>query len=198
MSTYLSVKIIIPYILLGISLIIWALIPFRQYRGSFFLFFLILALSDPIVLIYHAIVPIHPFRIYIVVFLFTIYSIMNFETVKKRLAVLIILAALDICFAVYAGIFLLRVILFFEDFVILYLILGKTLSNITRTYAINVFYFVLNFYVLTLLIKDFIVLIDVKTGIYYFYITSALEILISIYFVFYNDKNSFRYKFKSV
>ncbi len=174
------------------------MIPFRQYGGRFFFFFLILALSDPVVLIYHWIYPVHPFRIYIVVFLFSVYSVMNFETVKKRIALLIIVTLLDLGFAVYAGIFLLRAILFFEDFVILYLILGRTLIDIIKTYEINIFYFVLNFYVLTLLIKDFIMLIDLKTGIYYFYITSALEILICIYFVFYNERNSFRYKFKSI
>ncbi len=140
---------------------------------------------------------VQPSRTYIVVFLLLIYSAMNSNKIRQKLPVLVIIAVVDICFAIYADIHYLRLLLFLLDFPLLYLTLEKTVLDINLNYEINAFYFVLNFYVLTLLIKNFIIFIDLQTGIYYFYITSALEIFISLYFVFYNEKNSFRYKLNS-
>lgn len=187
---------IIAYILEAISIIICLIIPFRQFKGSYFLYFLILAFQDPITYVVIKLFDVHPFRPYVVIFLFLIYSIMNPAKLRKRIPILIIITSAGIILAVISNVIYLRLIVFLEGLPILYIFLNKTIIDITKNNRINIFYMVINFDNLILLVKNFVLLIDFKTGIYYFYLTSALGIIVSLYYVFYNDKNAYCYYLK--
>ncbi len=189
---------IVSYTILIVGLTIWALIPFRQYKHNFFVFFLILGLTDPVILILIKFFHVHPFRFYLFFFFIAACSLMDSKKIRKTLPVLIIFLTIDTAIALWANLTIVQFTLFLIDIVILFFVLEKTILDINLNGGINFFYFVLNFYIITLLVKNLVMIIDLKTGIYYFYITSALEILIGLYFVFFNTKNSYVYKLKSI
>ncbi len=188
---------IIPYILLVVSVIIWTFIPFRQFRGNYFVFFLILAMLDPLMLFVVKLFHVHPFRFYSISSIFLIFSLLDFDLIKKRIPLITTIALGNTLIAIFANLQILKIDLLLQNIIIEYLILERTTLYIQGNNCINYFHLALNFYVVTLIIKDFVVLIDVKTGVYYFYITSSFEILIGLYFLFVNEKNSAIYMLES-
>ncbi len=198
MSSYLPIDpMIIPYILLVVSVIIWTFIPFRQFRGNYFVFFLILAMLDPLMLFVVKLFHVHPFRFYSISSIFLIFSLLDFDLIKKRIPLITTIALGNTLIAIFANLQILKIDLLLQNIIIEYLILERTTLYIQGNNCINYFHLALNFYVVTLIIKDFVVLIDVKTGVYYFYITSSFEILIGLYFLFVNEKNSAIYMLES-
>ncbi len=189
---------VFPYILLAISITVWALVPFRQYRGNYFIFFLILALSDPLVLLLYSIFPFHSVRFYSATSPFLIYSLLDFNKIKRKYLIFIFITITNIYFSVSASILFVKLDLLLQDLIILYLVFGKTLSDVFWNHRISIFYFILDLYIMTLIFKDIIIIINLRKGIYYFYISSALEVLIGVYFILYNERNSARYKLKSI
>ena len=122
---------------------------------------------------------------------------MDFDLIKKRIPLITTIALGNTLIAIFANLQILKIDLLLQNIIIEYLILERTTLYIQGNNCINYFHLALNFYVVTLIIKDFVVLIDVKTGVYYFYITSSFEILIGLYFLFVNEKNSAIYMLES-
>ena len=65
----------IPYLIAYSNTFVWLIPPFRQYRTKYFYFFLVLALMDPVVLIFWRLLLINPQLISPVVALFLIFSL---------------------------------------------------------------------------------------------------------------------------
>ena len=175
------------------GIIVWLFPPIRQFRTSKFYFFLILALMDPIALIYGEI-----FRTSIT---FNYYLIGNY----------LLLASLawekkssEIRYSlVVAGIFF-TILLFTINFstndhlfiavilqIILLLILLKTfIVEYAFNSNFNLFYLVLVFYVLTIISKFLIVLLDLANASAFFHITTIAQILFGLFFSIYKEGKS--------
>ncbi len=67
-------------------------------------------------------------------------------------------------------------------------------SDVLNNRKINFFYFVLALYEFSKIAKYIILAIELKTGIIYFNLTGLFEILIGLYFVFYNENNAAKFK----
>ena len=181
---------VIAYIIFFLSILTWLLVPFRQFKSKYFIFFLILAFLDPLVMISHLLFPVDPFRIYTIFIFLNALSLLNFNWIKKNLLFIIPIFILDILLAVYFRIPDLTIVLILLHLIILIIILRVAVVDLYKKNLINMFNFILCIYEISIIMKFMIVLTDAKTGATFFFLTSAFEILIGFYFILYNGKNS--------
>ena len=177
-----------------ISTVIWLLPPIRQYKKEYFYFFLILALMDPLQIILKLFVVIYPFRLYAIFVMFLIFSVLKIKHSKKTVLIMAAAAAVNVFLSFGMSFNVLLIYLMLEHLTILIIILKNAITLFFDKSVITLFHMVLILYMLTLVLKYLVVIIDLKTGGPYFYITSTFEILIGVFFIIYNEINSPRIK----
>jgi hypothetical protein len=181
------------------NFIVWLIPPFRQHKGGFFLYFLIVALTDPIGIVIFLIFQINPIYFY-APFAFTllVVSLWYTNTLKTStiLCHFIVSVFVMIVFIVFKDIRILisllaylRIIIFLNIFT--YLISKLFYRNILYTYLL----FML-FNELTVIAKSFLYLLNVKTSLHLIYLLNLLDFVICIYFIFFNLKNGPRFRIK--
>ncbi|MCL5031000.1 MAG: hypothetical protein M1480_18490 [Bacteroidetes bacterium] len=185
---------IIANIILITSMIVWALTTFRQYKTNFFHFFLIFALMDPIALVFRLLTPVYPIRIYGILIPIIIISLINFRRTAKNYLILSIIVLINAFVSLYAAPGLLMVQLTLLHSIIFFIIMKISVTDVLKNKKLNLFYFVLALYEFSKIAKYIILLNELKTGIIYFNLTGLFEILIGVYFIFYNEKNAAKYK----
>ncbi len=189
MSTLLSIIAVMPLteLIYNLNIFFWLLPVFRQYRDGYFYYFLILAVSDPLMQLFLHTFKIYPMYFYLAVSYFCFLAVLYY---KKRLKISFALAALVLTIFFYsdlvsasAGIFLLHLI-------ILYNILDIFLKETANSPTINLYFVVMLLYESTILLKMAAKIADFSTGIYFYYIITAFDIFIAIYFIFCNIRTS--------
>jgi hypothetical protein len=181
---------IIPYVIFSISTLTWLLVPFRQYKGEYFMFFLIIGLMDPITVILNKTLHTQPISLYIIFIFLAILTLLGLNVIRKNIALIIVLFAGSIFIAFFVNIKYMIIYLALLHLMIFIIFLSRTIFDIYKDEFINVFYFVICVYEISIIIKFMVSIIDLKTGIILFYLTSAFEILVGLYFILYNEKNS--------
>lgn len=180
---------IIAKIITIFSILVWCLPPLRQFRGAFFYFFLLQAISDPLALI---------------CLNFSISAI----SLKVIIASLLFLAVYDpkkilrnslfgspiIGLLFYLSFYSNRPgIIFFLILIhvsIIFLILKKYLNEISfPKVEISLFSLLILFYEATIVTKYFVNIVNIDKGVYYFYLTSAFDILLGIAFCFVREED---------
>lgn len=161
------------------SLLAWILPPFRQYKGDYFYLFLVFALLDPLTLIVSKLVG---FNYYIYVFGtgIVIFSLIKKHSLKSSLM-------LTFLFLIIAAVYITksidpRFLIILEHFIIIYLILLRTINSYMKFQKVQQFHIVLLVYFLSLVIKFFFIILNKTSGILFFYSTTFFEIFIAIYF----------------
>lgn len=177
--------ILFSKILLYTSIVIWLIPPIRQYGNVFFSFFLILALLDPIALLFrYLFLSTIPFEFYIFANFLLLISIVDRSKIKS-----------NVFFFIAIGFFLLVIILFANfsnnqsiiillsfQFLILSVVLKKFIVNYAFDKSINVFQLMLIFYFLTNITKFFNVLTGFADATAFFIITTIAQIIFGLYF----------------
>ncbi len=180
---------IIPRFISYVSIFIWLLPPIRQYKGNYFYFFLVLALLDPIVYVVRFILPLDPMRIYTLCTIFLVFALIKIRHNKFNWFYIAVLTIINTYLSFSLSFDLLKLYLILQLIVVFFIILRKTLLDTFTNGQINLFYFVLVLYLLSVLTKMLITFTQFSSGIFYFYFTTAFEILIAVFFIFYNDVN---------
>jgi hypothetical protein len=173
---------IIPKIIFYLNIAAWLLPPFRQKGCKYFLYFLILALSDPIYTIIDWFYTTDATTYY--VFISTMLLIVLVR--KKYLYLLLIFIVL---MNFYLNNLEIRVFTFVIHFIILLYFLKEFIVIISEESKIVIFNLVLILYEASIIFK-FAASYLAIAGYLYFYITTAFEILIAVFFILYNEKNS--------
>ncbi len=135
-----------------------------------------------------------PESVYIIFIAMAILSLLGLNAIKKNIALIIVFIAASILIAFYASKRYMEVYLTLLHLMIFTIFLSKTLLDTYKDDIINVFYFVFCVYEISIIMKEIILAINIRTSIIFFYITSAFEILIGIYFILYNEKNGLKIK----
>jgi len=171
-------------------MIVWIFPAFRQFKSNLFYYFLLLALSDPVALLFLFLAKIETGITHSVVGILLFYSIeFNWKNLlenwKFNLMVLIVFVS---------AFFMLPEIILFVLICHL-LILSKFMKYIIiRLHGlgeINCFYLVLVFYELTILVNLIVFISETNIGYVLHYITLSFELLIAIFFIiFKNDGRS--------
>jgi hypothetical protein len=173
---------IIPQIIFYSTSVAWLFPPFRQRGCRYFLFFLTLAISDPVWKL------ITLFQFGDSSFYYLIISTIALTAVLKKKELLLLLIP-----ALFAGIYLspseIRIFTIIVHFSILIFFLKEFILIISRESGIVIFNLILLLYEATVLFK-FSASYFMTAGYLFFYLTTAFEILIAIFFSFVNEKNS--------
>lgn len=174
----MSAILIIQYV----SVIIWSLPPFRQYKGNFFYYFLSFSLCDPLVFVFAPRLRIIPSNIYLVIILFSalISVISKNRKVNWKAAAPVLMALLAIGFSIpnwdisYIEVALLLFILYYSIRYILFFA--------AKYRYVSLFHFLFLIYNTSLLFKLISAMADPVMGVVYFYSTTIFEILLGILF----------------
>ncbi len=173
---------IISKIIFFIDIFIWLLPPFRQKRNKYFIYFLLLALSDPIFYLINLMHTVNPRPYYLAVSTLTLISL-----TKKKLSLFLIPLAAVLILSLYNT--EIQIIIFVIHFTILLYFLKDLILYASEKSKMNVFILILVMYEVSVMVK-FAASYLFTVGFLFYYLTTAFEILIGLFFVIYNDKNS--------
>jgi hypothetical protein len=173
---------IIPKIIFIFNTVAWLLPPFRQRGCKYFLYFLILALSDPVFSLIDWIHPSNSTPYYLFVSTLILVTLL-----KKKILLLSLLIV--ILLSIYLSNPEIRLFTSLVHFMILLYFLKEMIVIISRESKIIIFNLVLVLYEASVFFKFTASYLEI-TGILYFYITTAFEVFIAIFFTIYNEKNS--------
>lgn len=173
-------------IILYTSIVFWLIPPFRQFNGKYFYFFLILALNDPIALLFQTIkLPTNFITISSVILLAI--SIMSFK-LSKQTWLLLFPSLILISYGIGLLSFYVQlwILLFGHFFILLYILRTATL-NIFKTSTLNFFYFGIVFLEVTYITRLIAVLSDMNSGVIFYILTGFFQILIALFFSFFRE-----------
>jgi len=178
----------ITQLIVYVSIFFWLFPAIRQYKGNYFIFFLILALADPIAMFCVAVFNIQPTFIHAIVAICLFYSI---DTVRKefwrlRLLNLIIIVTFIIALLLQANPPFL--ILIFH-FLILFVFIKKLMLKLYQLGEFNWFYLILIFYEITALVNLIVFISGAEIGIFYYYLTVAFQLLVAIFFTIFREES---------
>src|ERR1035437_1321480 len=171
------------------SILIWLLPPFRQLKGGYFLYFLILGYSDPLALFLGWIFKLNVEYIQLITtFLLTISILFyNNNLNLKWIAVLLLLLMLSVWKVGVEN----RYSYFIIFHIIIYLqILIPSIKEFYLKHRINIYFTVLLVYELTTILKYVAVIFNYFSGVYLYYFSAVFEMFIALFFIFYNHQNS--------
>ena len=175
-------------IIVYISTFFWLFPPFRQYKGRFFYYFLILALSDPLAIINYSFIGIPHYFIHSIAGLLLLYSFDSIVYVKKYL-----IANIIFILAFFLFLFLLNNLLYVIltlHLLILYRFIRQALINTYSKNELNIFLCALVFYEISVAVKTIEFISGTDLGIIFFYLTLSFQILVAIFFTIFREDSS--------
>jgi hypothetical protein len=173
---------IIPKIIFYLNILAWLLPPFRQKGCRYFLYFLILAVSDPLFTV------IDYFHQTDSTFLYLVVSILILMVLFRK-AYLSLLLIPVILLGIYLSNLEIRAFTFIVHFVILLYFLKEFILLISDKSRILIFNLILVLYEASIMFKFAATYLAIA-GYLFFYITTAFEIFIAVFFTVYNEKSS--------
>jgi len=175
-----------------LSVVVWLIPPIRQYRTRYFLYFLVLALSDPINISSFYIFHTGIWTGNVLTSCFSLIALLKRQRIKKNLTP--IAAYIFIVFYLMYNTNMngMRILTGINMFLILLMFVNDFVVSLKYHASINLFYIAVLLYNIANFIKVIFSFSHVKTGFIYFYITTFFQIFIAVYFSFFNVKNSRR------
>jgi hypothetical protein len=202
-DVFLKVDMIqLSKILFYTSVIIWLIPPIRQFKGSYFYYFLFIALMDPISIFLHQVHAL-PFTdlVYLAGSLLALYSLFPKAFIKKYFPILLIFMLLILFLFSQKFIFAFSqnsILLFTEQkqgdhiaFPLLMILLHMSILMIfiqrfilryTANKRFTLFLLILIFYELTSILKIFNVMLGLADAVAFFVITTIAQSLFGLYF----------------
>ncbi|MDP4115634.1 MAG: hypothetical protein Q8903_05840 [Bacteroidota bacterium] len=184
------------------NIIIGLLIPIRQYKNGLFLFFLVSGIADPITFSLRYLVGFDPnigvYIYFILTLIITTYYIKKGNFTKYQIGSYILLFSLAVLYAF--NIFFQsksvggrQIIIGSQFFVLLpvtYNILVLMTRNIFETGKINLYFVLLSLSQIITIVRIGLLTLRMFDFVTVFFISYFIEAIISIFFLFYNIKNS--------
>ena len=174
-------------IILFSSIFFWIFPAIRQIKGNYALYFVILALSDPIIFPSYKFLHIIPVYTALPLSLLTVFAIKKNDLTKNgNIKLLIVLAVVALIGLIFFSSELKFAITLAHLYIILVL-LDRTLTAINEKSTINLFHLMLILYESTIVLKYIATMTEFNKGMVYFYLTSAFEALIAIFFTIFKE-----------
>ena len=163
------------------GVIVWAIIPFRQYKNKYFIYFLTWVCADLFALAARFIFHSGTNVFFAPLSFLALVSLLNFETTKKYLWAVIILFILSIMLSLKDNLWVMTVILI--HLFILGFFLKDIIVSLNKNYIINIFVLLLAFYEITVVAKNINYLTGFTNDYYYYIITNIFEIIFGLFFI---------------
>lgn len=188
---------IVTKLIIYFNILFWLLPPLKQFKGGYFIYFLIIAITDPIAQILYLLFKIDPSYIYtyssVVLLLSAILYVYKPDR-KSIIAYLVILSLISTIILLIHNLKLGLVLIIITHIAICILFIYRFWGKYFNRNVIYIFLLALIFYELTIVIKMFVYLFDVQTGLIFLYSTDILDIIICQYFIFFNFKNGGKFR----
>lgn len=185
----------IAFIILYVSMFIFLFPPFRQYKGPYFYFFFLLAVEDPVAKLLKELFWIYQAKVHVIFSIFLVMSILNIKNVRKYFNIsipIIIISIIGISFLDNTNkdnINLLRITVGLFHLVIFFIFVKKSVIFLRENMGINIFQTMLILYESTIILKFIIYILNIPKGMLFFYITTAFEWFLGLFFAFYREDN---------
>jgi hypothetical protein len=178
----------ITQLIINVSIFFWLVPVFRQYKGNYFFFFLILALADPFAFLCVAVFNIQPALIHAIAAIGLFYSLDTIRQDFWRLWLLNLIIVVTFVIALLLQTNPLFLILIFH-FLILIIFIKKVMLKLYQSGEFNWFYLILIFYEITAMVKLIVFISGADIGILYLYFTVAFQFLIAIFFSIFREES---------
>lgn len=172
----------IPILIQYLSILIWLVPPIRQNKTKYFTFFLILALSDPILYSIYLIFGIQALKFYPIMTFLLIISLSNNKKPFLWIATSVAILILTYIFNNNpTRLYYLCIILFT---VVLFQIINKLIQILIQKRLLNLFLSVLLFYALINELKFIAIALNLYQGSISYYLATFTQIFFGIIFSF--------------
>ena len=173
------------------GVIVWILPPIRQYKGYMFDFFLVLAIIDPASLLYGFLTRTNlPLWLVTLFIYLLIISVTTEELLKRFRYIFISLPLLFVLFIPYMSTMYYHIVFISMDAILLFVFLKWFITAYVATNKLNVFYLMLVFYMLTVILKFFNLLIGFADASTFFFTTTFAQIIFGLFFSFVREGES--------
>lgn len=163
---------------------------FRQYKGFFFKFFLLLSSSSAVSFCYiilgiNKILGINPNIINLLVVHFLIYS-MHPSYFKRKINNALLSIYTSLSFIMYFSLNhpYLYIYFIFVNFIVIALIANRMLRFVHKYLELRYFHLALLLFEISVIGKYLSMVMDITTGIHYFTLTNFFQIFLALYFCF--------------
>jgi hypothetical protein len=165
------------------SIIIWILPAIRHYKTEFFDFFLILALIDPIALVYGLITRTSlPMWLTVLFAYLLIISLLSEEKIKDLKYFLIVIPFLFVVAIPFLSKKYFFIILLVENVFLFLFFLKFLITDYVSNNKLKFFFFMLVFYELTVILKIFNLIIGFADAYGFYIVTSIAQIIFGLFF----------------
>ena len=166
-----------------ISIIIWVLPALRQYKTEFFDFFLILALIDPLAILYGVLTR-SSIPSWVTVFFayLLIISLLSENNIKKLRYILIIIPVIYVLSIPFIDRKFSFVIILIENIILFLFFLKFLITDYVNHQRTKVFFLMLCFYELTVILKVFNLIMGFSNAYSFYFITSIAQIIFGLFF----------------
>jgi len=172
-----------------ITIIVWLIIPIRQFKTRFFLFFLIIGLLDPTAYILSLIFNLNIAVPHLLGTIILLYPAL-FE-IKKQIKLWLILTLFSTGLIVVFYAISISIIIQIVIHLIIFISFLKVLViYFSENRKLLLFHLMLVLYEFSLLLKFFVFYLEPGVGPAYYYVTTSFEIMIGIFFIFFNEVHS--------
>lgn len=177
------------------AVIIWALVPIRQYKSKYFFYFLFFVSSDIVTLIARLVFHSDTNFFFAPFSFIALCALLNVRQIEKYIAILALLFIITCIWGLDINILgipefqRMALSLGIIHLLILYIFIKELFITSENNHAINLFLVVLVFYEITVVTKFLNYLTGFANGYFYFSITNIFEILFAIFFIAFKADN---------
>ena len=171
-----------------ITLFVWIAPAIKNYKTDLFVFFILLAVHDPISYLFKLLIfPRVDISYTIFITFLMIFSLLTIR--RKQLQIILIITSVLISLITYEFLTINTKMLFvvFQLAFIFLIMLRKFAEDSITNKAYNIFYIIVIFYLLTLILKFLTVFIGSDYAIEYFIITTVFQILFGLFFSIFRE-----------
>jgi hypothetical protein len=174
------------------NILLWLLPPLKQFKGGYFIYFIILAITDPIAQLIYILFKINPNYLYAPSSAVLLLSALYYINKPKRKIIISYFTFLTIITTIillFRNIKLEMILMIFIHISVCLFFIYRFMEKYFNRNILYVYLLVLIFYEFTVVMKLFVYLFDIQSGLTFLYSTDFLEFFICFYFIFFNFKN---------
>ena len=164
---------------------VWLLPPIRQYKGKLFLYFLLLAIADPLSHVLTISFSTNSYQIYSLISFGAVLAVSVNKIYRKNIAFVFTGFILTLFITITQDRNVIYIYLIVLHLIILWNFLKETLISFSKNNFLTLGWVVLILYEISIVLKLIVVLEVTQVSVIYYYLTTGFEILIAIFFTIY-------------
>ena len=167
----------------------WLLPPFRQYRGKYFYFFLVLGLEGLSTQLFRYL-NMDLYKVYDIVNIVVLLTLISATSIKKYWYLFFILLTVILLINYTSDPKLETIGIIIGHIIIFYIFLKNVAIDYYKSDSLRTSFIILLLYEMTAILKFYFVYRNIHLGLTFFYLTTAFENFIAIFFTIYKVEKS--------